>query len=193
MPCIIALDFESTDLLNEHTDDPFQQPGITEIGAVKLYDSLQTAIYSQLIQPETEYSKEAQEITGISEDEVKDAPTLRGAFREFANFFIGATHLVTFNGPAFDIPLLSYNLTRYNLQYKFPWPPNHIDMMEVGKDYMKIKGKQGIKPPKLMELYEHLFNMKFDDHHRALEDAEATLDCYRYLCSKKVIHDPLGV
>lgn len=45
--------------------------------------------------------------------------------------------------------------------------------MKTGKQIMKNK-----KNPKLVELYEYLFNDKFNQEHRALSDAECCALCY---------------
>ena len=53
-----------------------------------------------------------------------------------------------------------------------------FDTMKSSKDYLKLPSKRGFKPPKLQELYSHLFGRNFDDAHSADADVEATVKCF---------------
>lgn len=179
MAHIVAVDFESTGLLKPTPP----QPGIVEIGACKGEITDEGIKYpsadplSLLIHPECLFEEDAQKITGINPSEVSHAPTLPEVFSEIANYFFAVDYLVTFNGSNFDLPLLQYNLERYGLQYRFPWPLRHFDLMEIATPYLNLPGKQAAKPPKLMELYTALFQEGFTNHHRAFSDADATMRC----------------
>jgi DNA polymerase III epsilon subunit-like protein len=194
MPIIIAMDLETTGLLNEHTDDPLQQPGITEIGCSRWdTETLTTTVFSMLINPEKPIEEKATAITGITDEKVKDAPNLREAFLSMTDFFNGAHILLTYNGDFFDIPLLNFNLQRYGLATRFPWPSRQMDLMIIGGDYMFMKSRSGNKFPKLIELYQHLFQEDFPDQHRAIHDAQATMDCALYLVTKGVINFDISI
>ena len=54
---------------------------------------------------------------------------------------------------------------------------------------MKLTGGRGgkFKPPKLMELYEYLFEKQFQDAHNAAADVEATTMCFFELLRRKII------
>lgn len=183
MPCIIALDFETTGLLVPNIDDPFMQPGIVEIGAVKVIVGSDLSYkdaadeFEKLLDPEHHYEEKAQEISGIKKEETIGKPNFKEVFFDFADFFVGVDILVTYNGLRFDLPLLMFNLRKYGLEYNFPWPPQHIDLMVVATPIMNMQGKSGTKPPKLIELFRHLFDAEFEGQHRALDDARATMQC----------------
>ncbi|MDZ7715500.1 MAG: hypothetical protein U5J95_04740 [Balneolaceae bacterium] len=49
---------------------------------------------------------------------------------------------------------------------------------EIGTDICKIPGNYGYKWPTLEELYNHLFDDKFEESHDALNDAKAVADCF---------------
>jgi hypothetical protein len=69
--------------------------------------------------------------------------------------------------------VLWYQLLRYGFERSFPWPRKDLDVMKLAKQRMAMEGKRGLKNPKLVEIYEHLFNESFDAHD-ALEDIRAT-------------------
>lgn len=188
MSTILVLDFEGTGLLKE-TDDPHGQPGIVEVGALRA-DFPYTARdeFNELVNPETVFEEEAQKITGISPAEVDQARPFSVVGAHFAQFCLGSTHLITFNGTGYDIPLLQFNLRRYGLETRFPWPPIQIDVMRAASDYLNLAGKTGNKSPKLIELYTALFGHGFTGAHRGLTDATATLECALRLWSEGVIN-----
>jgi len=184
---VVALDFESTGLLKQDTQDPHAQPGIVQIGAVKLYhpgdfrpgaafdECAQT--YSQLIDPEMHFEEEAQKVTGLTPEDLHGKPILQEAFAEFAEFIFDCKWLVTFNGSGFDIPLLQYNLRKAGLETQFPWPLIHWDIMKISSSHLGLQGKQGNKWPNLQELHTALFGEGFEGAHDAVVDAQRTLDC----------------
>jgi len=190
MSCFVAIDLESTGLLKPAPP----QPGIVEIGAVianlavggedGLSRLFLRADFSQIIDPECPFEEEAQKITGLRPEDFYGKPNLKAAFLPFAKFVMGCEYLVTFNGLAFDVPLLSHNLERYGLQWRFPWPPIHLDLMEIATPYLNLPGRSGAKPPKLIELYQHLFEESFDGQHRATSDAKATMRCAQKMHEK---------
>ncbi len=178
----IALDFETTGLLDSSTDDPDKQPAIVEIGAVRS-DGEE---FSSLVKPDQFFQAKAQEITGISEEEVDQAPLFCTVIRRLSMFSIGCDTLLTFNGSGFDIPLLSYQLRRNKMETMFPWPPIQFDVMVIGRDIMNLPGRNGPKFPKLVEMYSWLFDEDFEAH-RALADAKATNRCAMELAKRGFI------
>ncbi len=179
MSVVVALDFESTGLLKE-TEDIFAQPGIVEIGAVKFNTramDCNTWDFESLLDPECHYEEDAQKISGITAKETYGKPTFKETFPKFAEFFVGVEILVTYNGTTFDLPLLMYNLRKYQCEFHFPFPPIHIDLMIVATPIMNMQGRSGTKHPKLIELHQHLFGAEFEGQHKALDDAKATMRC----------------
>ena len=64
-----------------------------------------------------------------------------------------------------------------------------IDTAEVSTEFCQLQGGIGgkLKAPKLIELYEKLFGVKFDDAHDAAYDVNATAKCFFGLLTHKVI------
>ena len=183
----LCLDFETNGLL-KNVDMPSLQPGITEIGAIKL-DPLywdECSEFSMVVNPEQELDEEALKISKIPREEILAAPTLPEVFFDFASFCVGCTHLFAFNG-MFDLEVLDWQMKRYSLQYRFPHPPIYTDIMKISKDFANIQGKQDIKYPKLTELYQILFGKEYSSAHRALSDARATGECARELHKKGIL------
>lgn len=180
---LVVIDFETTGLLNVTSTDPNDQPRIIEIGAIRS----DGARISQFIQPEISIDEKITQITGITNANLIGQPTFYEFFPEFAEFMCGAKTWVGFNN-SFDMQVLGWCLTRYDLQYKFPWPYVHIDVMKASKDFVNIAGKSDVKYPKLSELYAKLFNESFSGAHRAINDCEATLRCFQELINKGIIN-----
>ena len=58
--------------------------------------------------------------------------------------------------------------------------------MKSSVNFCAIPGFKGYKWPKLIELYRKLFSKDFNPHN-ALDDVEATADCFWELKKKKII------
>ena len=130
----------------------------------------------QLIDPEIWFQDKAQEVTSITPEMLRGKPTFRAFFSKFADFFLGEKHLIGFN-IEYDCQVLDWNLKRYNLERRFPWPPAQHDLMKASKDLVNMKGKQDQKFPKLVELHQALFGKGFEGAHSAIEDVRATGRC----------------
>ena len=85
------------------------------------------------------------------------------------------------------------NWTQYKFRFKnnwsraFPIKYNsnlndkiNLDTGQISKKYCNLKGGfgGGLKMPKLIEMYEILFNEKFSDAHDASHDVNATAKCF---------------
>jgi DNA polymerase III epsilon subunit-like protein len=185
---IIFLDLETTGLINEHSDILAVQPQIIEIGLIHQWsEENEPRSISSLINPKVPLSEKITEITGITDEDLKDQPPFSLYYSRLCQIFMGCEVIVTFNGNAFDLKVLEFELKRINREFQFPWPPVRTDIMLQSTDYVNMKGRDGIKPPKLMELYKFLFDEEFTGHHRALDDAKATKRCYDELCKRGVL------
>ena len=62
----------------------------------------------------------------------------------------------------------------------------NLDTGQISKKYCNLKGGfgGGLKMPKLIEMYEILFNEKFSDAHDASHDVNATAKCFFELAKK---------
>jgi len=108
-----------------------------------------------------------QEIIQKFEEDVKNSKYVIGHNINFDLKIIGAEHF-----------RLGYNS---NLNDKI-----NLDTGQISKKYCNLKGGfgGGLKMPKLIEMYEILFNEKFSDAHDASHDVNATAKCFFKLVEK---------
>ncbi len=183
---MVLVDFETTGLLRS-TLEPKEQPGLIQIAAIQLDASWEVVgEYETLVDPETFMEEDAFKTHGISLEKARPAGPLPAHFYDFANFVLDSTHWVGFN-IGFDKRILWWQLQRYNLEMKFPWPPYETDVMMIGRDVANIQGKSDVKYPKLSELHTFLFNEGFASAHDALEDCRATARCGKELWKRGYI------
>ena len=179
---ILVLDTETTGLLKGHRDF-LGQPGIVQIGAVKLDDDLkELASMNVLVNPEIPESKwepEAIKTHGITPAMVKDAPTFFEAGAALAEFTLGCHTWGGFNCK-FDKNVLWWQLLRYGLEKNYPWPIREVDVMKRASKIMEVQGKRGTKFPSLTEAYQHCFGRDFEGAHDALSDIRATAEVWRW-------------
>lgn len=183
------IDFETTGLIRDGSNDFLAQPGITQIGLVVLDEKLvEVGHIDQLINPDiaaAAWSEQAIKITGIGPDEVKNAPTLLGVFDAFATAVRGSLYWSGYN-TEFDKKVLWFQLLRYGLERNFPWPPRDIDMMKlVGEHLGNPPGKRHNRW-KLTEGYEKIFGKPFDDAHTGIADCRAVADLFREIGKEHV-------
>jgi DNA polymerase III subunit epsilon len=104
----IVLDTETTGF------EPSEGHRIVEIGAVELINHMPTGkTYHQYINPERTMPKEAFEVHGIGDDQLRDKPVFAVIGRAFLDF-IGEAQLVIHNA-AFDMKFLNFELERASL------------------------------------------------------------------------------
>jgi len=106
---LVILDLETTGV-NIGSDR------IVEIGLVKVHPSGSREVKTHRINPTIPIPAEASAVHGISDADVKDAPTFADLARElFA--FLGGADLAGYNSNKFDIPLLIEEFTRVNIDF----------------------------------------------------------------------------
>jgi len=142
-----------------------------------------------LIQPEGfEIPYSAEKIHGIStEKALKHGMPLGEALQKFNGSVEKSTFLVGHN-IRFDINALGAELIRNGIATDF-LQKEQVCTMRSSTEHLKLSGGRGgkFKPPKLMELYEFLFEEKFMEAHNAAADVEATARCFFELLRKKII------
>jgi len=142
-----------------------------------------------LIQPdgfEVPYS--AEKIHGISTERArKHGLPLVEALQQFNESVLKSTFLVGHN-IRFDINALGAEFIRSGVATEF-LEKKQVCTMRSSTDHLKLPGGRGgkFKPPKLMELYELLFEEQFMEAHNAAADVEATARCFFELLRKKII------
>lgn len=104
---IVFFDLETTGV-NTATDR------IVEISYLKVYPNGNEMSRTMRINPEMEIPKEASDVHGITNEDVKDCPTFKQVAKEIASDFEGAD-IAGFNSNRFDVPLLAEEFLRANV------------------------------------------------------------------------------
>ncbi len=148
-----------------------------------------TEHHNLLIQPDGyEIPYSAEKIHGISTEKArKHGLPLVEALEIFNKSVIKTTFLVGHN-IRFDINALGAEFIRSEVTSDF-LHKEQVCTMRSSTDHLKLPGGRGgkFKPPKLMELYESLFEEQFMEAHNAAADVEATARCFFELLRRKII------
>ncbi len=136
---------------------------ITEIGIMKIKDGKVIDKFCEFVNPEKPIPMRVQEITNITDDMVKDSPTIAELFPRVLEFIDGSV-LVAHNAP-FDIGFLKKNAK--DLGYKFDY--TYVDTLPLAR---KIYPE--LKKYKLGKIAEYL-KIKVEVAHRALDDVDTTV------------------
>ena len=174
-----------------------KQDKITEIAICKVKGGEIIDEYTTFINPERNIPQNVQELTHITDEMVKDSPTIEEALPEILDFIEGST-LVAHNAD-FDISFLNYFITKEGYADRF----NNliIDTLMIAREiYYYLPNK------KLGTIVEDL-GIELEGAHRAINDTRATakmfirmaedlkkkgLDINNYAHSEKSISDIIG-
>lgn len=172
MKYYIFKDVETTGLLKAESSPLGLQPYVTELCMIKTDEDLNIVDeYNQLFKVPNKLEDKVIQITGITDEMLADKMPFARHWREVADFCLGVTRFVAHNA-SFDRDCIRYELMRLGKQYNFPWPPELVCTIEKS---MHFKGHR----LSLGKLHEHLFGEKFEGAHRAKQDVEAMIRCYR--------------
>lgn len=176
----VVFDTETTGLIKPDACLLSDQPYIIEIYCLKVDKDLNKIDeFETFIKPPIPLSKEINKITGITDDDLKDAPTFAEIYKDLADFFTGVDTMVAHNLP-FDRSMVANDLSRINRVLYFPWPRNHICTVEKTLHIQQRRMS-------LARLHEHLFGCGFPDAHRAKHDVMALYKCYAELVKRGTI------
>ncbi len=167
---MLACDLETTGLLKPDLVDARLQPCITEIYVCKFdwYGNI-TAEFETFVKPPVPIPDNITEITGITNEMVANAPTFIQIYDDIVKFFLGETDFFAHNC-SYEIGVLSCELRKFDLDYRFPWPCNQICTVEAA---MPIKNKR----LKLGDLYFEMTGRTMPYGHRAKVDVLAMVEC----------------
>ena len=167
--CAIIFDTETTGLTLHPSADIALQPRMIEFGAVllSLADGSIVEEASILINPGAPLPAEIVKITGITDDDLRDAPTFVDVLPQIQRTFASASAVVAHNLP-FDRAILRGELLRAKIDV-FPWPAR--ETCTVGL-YRSEWGRN----PRLIELYEATMGRSLAQTHRALDDVKAMVE-----------------
>lgn len=145
---------------------------ITEIGAVKVVNGEITDTFSTFVNPEMPIPQKITQLTGITDDMVKDAPSQSDAVSAFLEF-AGDNVLVAHNAP-FDTSFIRNACENMDREYNY----TSIDTVAISRAILP-----DIKNCKLDTVAKYLRLGDFN-HHRATDDAEILARIFISLCTR---------
>ena len=151
---IVMFDLETTGL------DP-ERCMITEIGAVKIKNGKCVETFQTLVNPQTPIPREVVEKTHITDEMVKDAPTIDQVMPDFYKFVDGA--ILSAYNIAFDYAFLD----RIGHKLRFKFDNKQIDCLDVVRQ--KVASLSNYK----LTTVSKALNIELKNAHRALADALA--------------------
>ncbi len=155
----VVFDLETTGLSNVHDR-------ITEIGAVKISGGEVVDEFSTLVNPEQTISAKITRITGITNEMVREAPTIESILPSFVKFTKNCV-LVAHNAD-FDIGFLRENMQKQGFYFDY----QVLDTLKLSRQLLK-----NLKKYKLNSVAKAL-DVKLENHHRAVYDARATAEIF---------------
>ena len=145
---------------------------ITEIGAVKVENGIITDKFSTFVNPEMPIPQKITQLTGITDEMVKDAPSQSEAVSAFLEF-AGDNVLVAHNAP-FDTSFIAKACEDMGREYNY----TSIDTVAISRAILT-----DIKNCKLDTVAKFLRLGEFN-HHRATDDAEMLAKIFITLCRR---------
>lgn len=169
---LVVFDLETTglDLVKDR---------IIQISYIKVNPDGTEERINQYVNPEKPIPAEVVEITGITDDDVKDAPTFKELAPSLAEKFKGCD-FAGFNSNHFDIPMLAEEFLRAGIDYDF----SKCRLIDAQTIFHKMERRN------LAAAYKFYCGRKMEDDfvaHKADQDTEAT---YRVLQGELDMYAP---
>ncbi|MBE5880898.1 MAG: PolC-type DNA polymerase III [Lachnospiraceae bacterium] len=155
----VIFDIETTGFSNEKNN-------IIEIGAVKIQNGKITDRFSSYVNPEEPIPFRIEQLTGINDSMVVDAPKIETVLPQFLEFCEGAV-LVAHNAD-FDIGFIRVAAKRQNLAFDY----TYLDTVALARVLLPNLAKY-----KLDHVAKAL-GVSLENHHRAVDDAGATAEIF---------------
>ena len=140
---------------------------IIELSAIKVRGNKIVDTYSMLVNPETHISSKITKITHITDDMVKEAPTIEQILPNYLSFI--GNDIVIGHNVHFDINFIYDNNLRITNQ---PFRNCYIDTL-----YLARKALPQLEHHRLADIADY-YNIVPDNAHRALCDCETTYKIY---------------
>ena len=143
---------------------------VIQLSYIKVYPDGHEERGDEIINPEKPISDEVSQLTGISNDDVKDKPTFKQLASKLCQVFTGSD-IAGFNSNHFDVPLLAEEFLRAGIDFDF----SKSRLIDVQTIFHKMERRN------LAAAYKFYCGHKMEDDfeaHRADQDTEAT---YRVL------------
>lgn len=156
----VAVDLETTGLRPK-------EDKIIEIGAIKVVDGVQVDEFSTFVNPRTTISSRITALTGITNEDVKDAPIDTEAFADFMAFSEGFVLLG--HNVRFDYSFLKVCATNN----RFEFDKDCIDTLKIARKALPDM------PSRSLDCLTERFDLLHEEKHRALSDAMAASLLYQ--------------
>lgn len=155
----ISFDIETTGLSPK-------EDRITEIGAVKIENGAVTQVFNTFADPQRPIPPKITQLTGITDEMVRGAPSQGEAVKAFLDF-AGDLTLIAHNAHGFDIRFIRVAAQAAGLPFHNPY----IDTLPLAQAMYKLKNY------KLDTVANHLELPPFN-HHRASDDAKILAEIF---------------
>ena len=152
---------------------------VIQLSYIKVYPDGHEVRGNELINPEKHIEPLITQLTGISDDDVKDKPTFRQLAAKMNEVFSGSD-IAGFNSNHFDVPLLAEEFLRAGIDFDF----SKCRLIDVQTIFHKMERRN------LAAAYKFYCGRKMEDDfeaHRADQDTEAT---YRVLMGELDMYAP---
>ena len=164
---------------------------VIQLSYIKVYPDGREERGNELINPEHTIDPIITQLTGISEEDVKDKPTFKQLAAKFNEVFSGSD-IAGFNSNHFDVPLLAEEFLRAGIDFDF----SKCRLIDACTIFKKMERRN------LAAAYKFYCGRKMEDDfeaHRADQDTEATyrvlmgeLDYYTEEKQRELGEDPEG-
>lgn len=141
---------------------------IIEISAIKVRNNQVVDEFSTLVNPHFPIPEAATAVNHITDEMVKDAPSLNDVIDTFLSF-VDADVIVGYNCAAFDMNLLYDSVQKLR---GMPFRNDYIDLLHVSR--RSIESVENYK----LETISAYFDLDTTGEHRALKDCFLTKSCY---------------
>lgn len=168
----VVVDVETTGLSPEWDS-------IIEIGAVKVQDGELIEVYQQLVNPGFLIDTFISNLTGITNEMLKNEPPVKSVLPDFSEFVQNS--IVVGHNVNFDINFLYDN---YSECLEKPFSNGFIDTMRIARKLFPE-----LYHFRLVDIVEKL-GIEEGDFHRALSDCMFTYQCYESM--KQIVFDKYG-
>ena len=147
---------------------------ITEIGAVKVRGGKTIAEWHSLINPQRRIPGMITQLTGITNDMVRDAPVFADIADDLATFLSGAVFVA--HNVNFDHSFIAGEYRRLERRFHAPKLCTCASM----RKYYPGHGSYGLGP------LSREYGIRLDNHHRALDDARAAAELLHLVNEKRL-------
>ena len=148
----------------ETTGTDAARDAIIQVGIARLSPNGKETTYSTLVDPCRLIPDEVQDLTGITDDMVRGAPTLEAVAPDI-NRMLGDADLCGYNVLKFDLPFLKQALEHAGAKLQKPQDQQVLDVYQIYRT---------MEPHTLERAVAEYTGRPFRQTHQALDDVEAT-------------------